>query len=192
MSCSQLISFLPSKLVSLCEFAGFTGNREFALNLLRQTVECAKEDACLPSVALFLTIYYTFNEFAMGLGEPDFEAVGVIRRAVNANYADCAMTCFLNGMFEQADGDLEEAMRHFDLALAYENNSQVEDACHHFKYWCCIFLCRFEQAAKEMALLRESNWSPAAFHFNEAAALTMDMDANHKPELEEEILRLLK
>ncbi|CAG2121771.1 unnamed protein product, partial [Medioppia subpectinata] len=69
-----MISHMPSKVLKLLEFVGFSGDRAQGFAELEQSTQMTDGLRC-PLAALIMLVYQTYIEHIFGLGEGDLDCV---------------------------------------------------------------------------------------------------------------------
>ena len=131
-----VISFFPSKMARLLEFAGFCADRQIALDELTRSVRLS--DGLLYDISsILLSAYHGFLEYFYGLGEGDLGFFEWSKPLWFARAPDSSFTKLGLGIAEQIAGRPDAAIEHFqDSIKAKSFWSQVHYACYWNIIWC--------------------------------------------------------
>ncbi|KAG8595502.1 hypothetical protein GDO81_001539 [Engystomops pustulosus] len=145
-----MLSLLPSRILRLLEFIGFSGNRELGLFQLREGASGASLRAIL--CVLTLLFYHTYVSLILGILILFYAArIGILK------------------------GTLEQAQETFRQCIVAQHEwKQIHHLCYWELMWCHSFQQDWLKAYHYADLLcKESKWSKAIYVFQKAAILSM-------------------
>ncbi|XP_077981156.1 tetratricopeptide repeat protein 39B-like isoform X2 [Glandiceps talaboti] len=183
-----MISMLPTKILKLLEFVGFSGNRELGLSELekgRQMENTLRSSLC----TTVLLGYHSIISFAIGTGDGDIEYSNRILKPCLELFPNGAIFLFYAGRLHEIQANTVDAIYKLEESI----NSQAEwKQFHHICYWelmwCYAFRMDWLMACRYAEILyKESRWSKATYAYLKAAFLCMIPDPTA-----ETILRLQK
>ncbi|KAG7237445.1 hypothetical protein INR49_032291 [Caranx melampygus] len=102
------LSLFPPRILRVLEFAGFSGDKEYGLSLLRDGATAMNLRSML--CALLLLCYYTFLTFILGTGEGDVAEAERLLKPFRLRYPRGAIFLFFAGRTEEIKGNIDEAM----------------------------------------------------------------------------------
>uniref|UniRef100_A0A4W3JUK4 Tetratricopeptide repeat protein 39B n=1 Tax=Callorhinchus milii TaxID=7868 RepID=A0A4W3JUK4_CALMI len=148
-----MLSLLPSRILRLLEFIGFSGNREMGLSMLREGASVHSLRAVL--CVLTLLMYQTYITVVLGSGEGNLvEAEALIEPYIEK--------------YPNAQQKFEECI------AAQQEWRQIHHLCYWELMWSYIFQQNWLKAYQYADLLcKESRWSQAIYVFQKAAILSM-------------------
>ncbi|KAG9350862.1 hypothetical protein JZ751_024751 [Albula glossodonta] len=157
-----MLSMLPTRILRLLEFVGFSGNKEFGLQQLQ-------EGSCTHTFRAFLCnmlllCYHTFMSFILGTGEGDVEDAEKLLQPYLRQYPKGAIFLFFAGRIEEIKGNLDALM------------------------WCFTYKRHWKMAYFYADLLSKENaWSKATYAYMKGAYLSMLSREECKPFGESEV-----
>uniref|UniRef100_A0A3B4TZ23 Zgc:158403 n=1 Tax=Seriola dumerili TaxID=41447 RepID=A0A3B4TZ23_SERDU len=169
------LSLFPPRILRVLEFAGFSGDKEYGLSLLRDGATGMNLRSML--CALLLLCYYTFLTFILG-------------SAVPHPYITCgAIFLFFAGRTEEIKGNIDEAVALFeDGCKAQQAWKQFHHMCYWELMWCFTYKRAWKMAYFYADLLsQESRWSKAMYVYMKAAYLSMLPKDEARPFGEDEV-----
>ncbi|XP_015928028.1 tetratricopeptide repeat protein 39B [Parasteatoda tepidariorum] len=169
-----MISQLPSKVLKLLEFIGFSGNRQLGLKELDEGY-AMKESLRSPLCALILVTFHTLVTYMFGCGDGDIETSERIVQEMLFRYPEAALFIFLSGRIKMLKGQINEAIDTYQLSINVQQEwKQFHYLCYWELLWCHCFKCDWKEAAKCSDILRlECKWSPAVYTYVHASILFM-------------------
>ncbi|XP_067118387.1 tetratricopeptide repeat protein 39B-like isoform X2 [Centruroides vittatus] len=187
-----MISQLPSKILKLLEFIGFSGNRAVGL----REVEMAyglHEGLRSPLCALVLVAYHTMVTYILGSADGDIDQSEKILNEMLEIHPKAALFIFFYGRVKQLRGNIDEAIETFKESISVQQEwKQFHYLCYWELLWCNCFKCDWEEAAKCIQVLRmHCRWSPAIYTYVEASVKYMIMMAGNE-DLRDEIVMLME
>ncbi|XP_005096921.3 tetratricopeptide repeat protein 39B [Aplysia californica] len=176
-----MISLLPSKIMKLLEFIGFSGKKSFGLSQLQRACELGiglRSKLC----ALMLVAYHSLVTYILGLADGDIElATEVLQPCLN-DHPKGALFLFFSGRLEEVKGNIEEAIRRFDESIDSQSEwRQFHHLCYWELMWCHCFKRDWLMSMKYAErLCRESRWSKATYTYQKAAFLSVCPDQSEE------------
>ncbi|XP_008315392.1 tetratricopeptide repeat protein 39B [Cynoglossus semilaevis] len=172
-SFNLMLSLLPSRVLRLMEFLGFSGDRDLGLSLLR---EGAASDS-LRSIlsALTLLMFHLYITVILGTGEGDLTEAETLLQPYTEKFPNGALMLFYVARIALLKGNFTFAQEKFLACIAAQEEwHQI----HHLCYWELMWAYSFEQNWMEAyryadLLCKESKWSQAVYVFQKAAILSM-------------------
>ncbi|XP_075758490.1 tetratricopeptide repeat protein 39A-like isoform X2 [Pelodiscus sinensis] len=181
------LSLFPPRILKLLEFAGFSGDKEYGLQQLREGATTPNLRALL--CTMLLLCYYTFLTFLLGIGEDDFTEAESLLRPYLSRYPTSAIFLFFAGRIEEIKGNISEAIGRFEAGCA---SQQAWKQFHHMCYWELMW-CFAYKGVWKMAyfyadlLSKENRWSKAMYVYMKAAFLSMLPPQEPRPFGESEV-----
>ncbi|XP_041633807.1 tetratricopeptide repeat protein 39A isoform X2 [Cheilinus undulatus] len=181
------LSLFPPRILKLLEFAGFSGDKEYGLSLLRDGATGMNLRSML--CALLLLCYYTFLTFILGTGEGEVAEAESLLVPFRLRYPRGAIFLFFAGRIEAIKGNIDEAVALFEEGCKAQ---QAWKQFHHMCYWELMWCFTYKRAWK-MAyfyadlLSQESRWSKAMYIYMKAACLSMLPKDEARPFGEDEV-----
>uniref|UniRef100_H2UEB1 Zgc:158403 n=1 Tax=Takifugu rubripes TaxID=31033 RepID=H2UEB1_TAKRU len=181
------LSLFPPRILKVLEFAGFSGDKEYGLGLLREgaTAKNLRSMLC----ALLLLCYYTFLTFILGTGEGEVTEAESLLKPFRQHYPRGAIFLFFAGRTEEIKGNIDEAVKLFeDGCKAQQAWKQFHHMCYWELMWCFTYKCAWKMAYFYADLLsQESRWSKAMYVYMKAAYLSMLPNSEARPFGEDEV-----
>ncbi|CAG02094.1 unnamed protein product, partial [Tetraodon nigroviridis] len=188
------LSLFPPRILKVLEFAGFSGDKEYGLSLLREgaTAKNLRSMLC----ALLLLCYYTFLTFILGTGEGEVTEAESLLKPFRQHYPKGAIFLFFAGRTEEIKGNIDEAVKLFeDGCKAQQEWKQFHHMCYWELMWCFTYKRAWKMAYFYADLLsQESRWSKvqsrvggAMYVYMKAAYLSMLPDSEARPFGEDEV-----
>ncbi|GIX85644.1 tetratricopeptide repeat protein 39A [Caerostris extrusa] len=109
-----MLSQLPSRVLKLLEFIGFSGNRQLGLKELDAGF-AMKESLRSPLCALILVTFHTLVTYIFGCGDGDIDASEIIVNDMLVRYPEAALFIFLSGRIKQLRGQIDDAISTYQL-----------------------------------------------------------------------------
>uniref|UniRef100_A0A674M9F3 Zgc:158403 n=1 Tax=Takifugu rubripes TaxID=31033 RepID=A0A674M9F3_TAKRU len=177
------LSLFPPRILKVLEFAGFSGDKEYGLGLLREgaTAKNLRSMLC----ALLLLCYYTFLTFILGTGEGEVTEAESLLKPFRQHYPRGAIFLFFAGRTEEIKGNIDEV---FYGCKAQQAWKQFHHMCYWELMWCFTYKCAWKMAYFYADLLsQESRWSKAMYVYMKAAYLSMLPNSEARPFGEDEV-----
>ncbi|XP_067893250.1 tetratricopeptide repeat protein 39A isoform X1 [Heterodontus francisci] len=181
------ISLLPSRILRLLEFVGFSGNKEYGLEQLREGASTESFRAVL--CTMLLLCYHTFMSFVLGTGEGDVDDAERLLLPFLKRYPKGAIFLFFAGRIEEIRGNIDAAILRFEECCeAQQHWKQFHHMCYWELMWCFTFKRQWKMAYFYADLLcKENSWSKSTYMYMKAAYLGMLGDEDNKPFGDDEI-----
>ncbi|XP_062589714.1 tetratricopeptide repeat protein 39B-like [Saccostrea cucullata] len=186
-----MISLLPSKILKLLEFVGFSGNKMYGLKCLS---EGSYDLASLrgPLCSIIMMAYHTVVCYILGLADGDINYAAELLKPCLEQYPKGALFLFFAGRIEEVRGNIDQAIVKFEESIECQ---QEWRQFHHLGYWelmwCHCFKGDWLMAMKYAEkLCKESRWSKATYTYQKASFLQMCDDQTE--ETKEHIQLLFK
>uniref|UniRef100_A0A8C4H615 Zgc:158403 n=1 Tax=Dicentrarchus labrax TaxID=13489 RepID=A0A8C4H615_DICLA len=176
------LSLFPPRILKVLEFAGFSGDKEYGLSLLRDGATGMNLRSML--CALLLLCYYTFLTFILGTGEGEVAE------------AESLLKPFLL-RYPRVSGNEHHLFRKqlTNAVALFEDGCKAQQAWkqfHHMCYWELMWCFTYKRAWKLAyfyadLLSQESRWSKAMYVYMKAAYLSMLPKEEARPFGEDEV-----
>ncbi|XP_061539922.1 tetratricopeptide repeat protein 39A isoform X1 [Phycodurus eques] len=168
-----MISMLPTRMLKLLEFVGFSGNKEFGLQQLQEG--CAESTFRAFLCNMLLLCYHTFMSFILGTGEGDVEDAEKLLQPYLKKYPKGSIFLFFAGRIEEIKGNLDGAIKRFEECCeAQQEWKQFHHMCYWELMWCFTYQRHWKMAYFYADLLsKENSWSKATYAYMKAAYLSM-------------------
>ncbi|XP_057697709.1 tetratricopeptide repeat protein 39A isoform X2 [Corythoichthys intestinalis] len=168
-----MISMLPTRMLKLLEFVGFSGNKEFGLQQLQDG--CAESTFRSFLCNMLLLCYHTFMSFILGTGEGDVEDAEKLLEPYLKKYPKGSIFLFFAGRIEEIKGNLDAAIKRFEECCeAQQQWKQFHHMCYWELMWCFTYQRHWKMAYFYADLLsKENSWSKATYAYMKAAYLSM-------------------
>uniref|UniRef100_A0A672GGN0 Tetratricopeptide repeat protein 39A-like n=1 Tax=Salarias fasciatus TaxID=181472 RepID=A0A672GGN0_SALFA len=181
------LSLFPPRILKLLEFAGFSGDKDLGLALLRDGATGTNLRSML--CALLLLCYYTFLTFLLGTGEGEVAEAETLLKPFQLRYPQGAIFLFFAGRIEEIKGNIDKAVALFDDGCkAQQTWKQFHHMCYWELMWCFTYKREWKMAYFYADLLsQESRWSKAMYMYMKAAYLSMLPQDEARPFGEDEV-----
>ncbi|KAM4022365.1 tetratricopeptide repeat protein 39A isoform 1-T1 [Anomaloglossus baeobatrachus] len=181
------LSMLPTRILRLLEFVGFSGNKDYGLTQLQEGAVDHSFRALL--CTLLLLCYHTFLSFVLGTGKGDIEEAEKLLEPYLIRYPKGAIFLFFAGRIEEIKGNIDLAIQRFEECCeAQQDWKQFHHMCYWQLMWCFTYKQQWKMAYFYADLLsKESSWSKATYVYMKAAYLSMFEDDDTKPFGEDEV-----
>ncbi|XP_052069149.1 tetratricopeptide repeat protein 39B-like [Mytilus californianus] len=169
-----MISLLPSKVMKLLEFVGFSGNKKAGLQaLLKGTEDLSSLRG--PLCSIILIAYHTVVCYVLGLGDGDISLAEELLKPCLKLYPKGALFLFFSGRIEEIKGNIDNALYRFEESIDSQQEwRQFHHLCFWELMWCHCFKGDWLMAMKYAErLCKESRWSKATYTYQKAAFLLM-------------------
>ncbi|XP_075143775.1 tetratricopeptide repeat protein 39A isoform X2 [Leptodactylus fuscus] len=180
------LSMLPTRILRLLEFVGFSGNKDYGLTQLQEGAANHSFRALL--CTLLLLCYHTFLSFVLGTGKGNIEEAEKLLEPYLKRYPKGAIFLFFAGRIEEIKGNIDLAIQRFEECCeAQQNWKQFHHMCYWQLMWCFTYKQQWKMAYFYADLLsKESSWSKATYVYMKAAYLSMFKEEDTKPFGEDE------
>ncbi|XP_053321905.1 tetratricopeptide repeat protein 39B isoform X2 [Spea bombifrons] len=168
-----MLSLLPSRILRLLEFIGFSGNRDLGLLQLREGASGTSLRAIL--CVLTLLFYHTYVSLILGTGEGNLEEADALLEPYLDKFPNGSIILFYAARIDILKGNFEQAQMTFQKCIVSQQEwKQIHHLCYWELMWCFSFQQDWLQAYRYADLLcKESKWSKAIYVFQKAAILSM-------------------
>ncbi|KAJ8408441.1 hypothetical protein AAFF_G00258550 [Aldrovandia affinis] len=182
-----MLSMLPTRILRLLEFVGFSGNKEFGLQQLQEGSSAHTFRSFLCN--MLLLCYHTFMSFILGTGEGDVEDAEKLLQPYLKQYPKGAIFLFFAGRIEEIKGNLDAAIGRFEECCeAQQHWKQFHHMCYWELMWCFTYKRHWKMAYFYADLLSKENaWSKATYAYMKGAYLSMLTREECKPFGESEV-----
>ncbi|XP_049427343.1 tetratricopeptide repeat protein 39B-like [Epinephelus fuscoguttatus] len=172
-SFNLILSLLPSQVLRLMEFLGFSGDREMGLSELREGAASNSLRSILSTLTLLM--FHLYISVILGTGEPNLSESEALLEPYIEKFPNGALILFYIARIALLKGNFTFAEEKFLACIAAQ---QEWRQIHHLCYWELMWAYSFEQNWKEAyryadLLCKESKWSQATYTFQKAAILSM-------------------
>ncbi|XP_040263349.1 tetratricopeptide repeat protein 39A [Bufo bufo] len=181
------LSMLPTRILRLLEFVGFSGSKDYGLMQLQEGAADHSFRALL--CTLLLLCYHTFLSFVLGTGKGNIEEAEKLLEPYLKSYPKGAIFLFFAGRIEEIKGNVDAAIARFEECCeAQQNWKQFHHMCYWQLMWCFSYKQQWKMAYFYADLLsKESSWSKATYIYMKAAYLSMFEEEATKPFGEDEV-----
>ncbi|CAH1776044.1 unnamed protein product [Owenia fusiformis] len=172
-----MISLLPTKVLKLLEFVGFSGNKLLGLEEL-EAGAALTTSLRGPLCTLILLGYHTLITYVLGTADGD---IGVSERVLAPcikDFPKSALFLFFKGRIEEIKGNIDSAIIKLDESIESQTEwRQFHHLCYWELMWCYCFKRDYLMAMKYAErLCNENRWSRATYMYQKAAFLLMCPD----------------
>ncbi|PVD23516.1 hypothetical protein C0Q70_16788 [Pomacea canaliculata] len=176
-----MISLLPSKIMKLLEFAGFSGSKKLGLSELLKGSEL-HTSLRGPLCAIVLIAYHTVVTYVLGLGDGDVDLASSLLSPCLQTFPKGALFLFFAGRIEEIRANIDEAILRFEESIESQSEwRQFHHLCYWELMWCHCFRSDWLMAMKYAErLCKESRWSKATYTYQKASFLLMCDDQTEK------------
>uniref|UniRef100_A0A672YQY9 Tetratricopeptide repeat domain 39B n=1 Tax=Sphaeramia orbicularis TaxID=375764 RepID=A0A672YQY9_9TELE len=171
-SFNLMLSLLPSRVLRLMEFLGFSGDR-LGLSELRD----GAANSSLRSILCTLTLlmFHLYITVILGTGETNLAEAEALLQPYTDKFPNGALMLFYTARIALLKGNFTFAQEKFLACIAAQEEWRQ---IHHLCYWELMWAYSFEQNWREAyhyadLLCKESKWSQAVYMFQKAAILSM-------------------
>ncbi|XP_013413737.2 tetratricopeptide repeat protein 39B isoform X1 [Lingula anatina] len=172
-----LISLLPTRVLKLLEFVGFSGNKRFGLKEL-ELGSSYRHSLRGPLCSIILIAYHTLVTYVLGTADGDIPLAETVLTPCLQSYPRGALFLFFAGRIEEIKANLDEAILRFEESVESQMEwKQFHHLCYWELMWCHSFKCDWLMAMKYAEkLCHESRWSKATYTYQKASFLMMCAD----------------
>uniref|UniRef100_A0A8C5R6Y5 Tetratricopeptide repeat domain 39A n=1 Tax=Leptobrachium leishanense TaxID=445787 RepID=A0A8C5R6Y5_9ANUR len=181
------LSMLPTRILRLLEFVGFSGNKGYGLSQLQEGASAHSFRALL--CTLLLLCYHTFLSFVLGTGKGNIEEAEKLLQPYLSRYPKGAIFLFFAGRIEEIKGNIDTAIRRLEECCeAQQSWKQFHHMCYWQLMWCFTYKQQWKMAYFYADLLcKESSWSKATYTYMKASYLSMFEQQDCKPFGDDEV-----
>ncbi|KAH9523775.1 Tetratricopeptide repeat protein 39B, partial [Bulinus truncatus] len=174
---ASMISLLPSKIMKLLEFVGFSGKKKLGLTELQRGCELhvgLRSKLC----AIMLVAYHSLVTYVLGLADGDINLATEVLKPCLKDHPKGALFLFFSARLEEVKGHIDDAINRFEESIDSQSEwRQFHHLCYWELMWCHCFKSDWLMAMKYAErLCKESRWSKATYTYQKAAFLVMCSD----------------
>jgi len=183
-----ILSHLPSRLIKVLKWVGFSGDRHEAIRNLKAAASI-KDGLRYKIVALITISFNLYMEQYYGLGKGDIQWSRELIFDLHNQFPKGVLVLAFLGRLRQLSGDTDQAIECFQEALRVPIEwIQVHNICFWELTWCYAMKGMWKEAADQIGILRgQSNWSKCIQTHIYASLLYMHMLESGDTSLREEI-----
>ncbi|KAM9363858.1 tetratricopeptide repeat protein 39B-like [Symphorus nematophorus] len=172
-SFNLMLSLLPSRVLRLMEFLGFSGDRELGLSELRQGASSNSLRSILSTLTLLM--FHLYITVILGTGEGNLAESEALLEPYKAKFPNGALILFYTARIALLKGNFIFAQEKFLACIAAQEEwRQIHHLCYWELMWAYSFELNWAEAYRYADLLcKESKWSQAVYMFQKAAILCM-------------------
>ncbi|XP_076339063.1 tetratricopeptide repeat protein 39A-like isoform X2 [Tachypleus tridentatus] len=187
-----MMSQLPTRVLRLLKFVGFSGNKTFGQKELEEGCDI-RDGLRSPLCVILICGFHTYVVYALGLCDGDLELCEKYVKLMLKKYPKGALYLFFDARLKQLQGKVDEAIQSYeDTIKAQQEWKQFHYMCFWEKIWCYCYKCDWVSAAKCCnTMCKECRWSPAMYYYIYGCLLYMQMLDGEK-DVMEEIVRVFK
>ncbi|KAM9792552.1 tetratricopeptide repeat protein 39B-like [Neosynchiropus ocellatus] len=172
-SFNLMLSLLPSRVLRLMEFLGFSGDRELGLSELREGATSTNLRSILCTLTLLM--FHLYFSVILGTGEANLAEAETLLAPYVDRFPNGALILFYVARISLLKGNFTFAQEKFLACIAAQ---QEWRQIHHLCYWELMWAYSFEENWREAyryadLLCKESKWSQAVYLFQKASILSM-------------------
>ncbi|XP_077005811.1 tetratricopeptide repeat protein 39A isoform X3 [Tamandua tetradactyla] len=184
---NMTLSMLPTRILRLLEFVGFSGNKDYGLLQLEEGASGHSFRAVL--CVMLLLCYHTFLTFVLGTGNVNIEQAEKLLKPYLKRYPKGAIFLFFAGRIEAIKGNVDTAIGRFEECCeAQQHWKQFHHMCYWELMWCFTYKGQWKMAYFYADLLsKENSWSKATYIYMKAAYLSMFGKEDCKPFGDDEV-----
>ncbi|XP_028272897.1 tetratricopeptide repeat protein 39B-like [Parambassis ranga] len=190
-SFNLMLSLLPSRVLRLMEFLGFSGDRELGLTELREGAASNSLRSILCTLTLLM--FHLYITVILGTGDGNLAEAEALLEPYLEKFPNGALILFYTARIAVLKGNFTFAQEKYLACIASQEEWRQ---IHHLCYWELMWAYSFEQNWREAyryadLLCKESKWSQAIYVFQKAAILSM-LPEEEVAELGENVVQLFK
>uniref|UniRef100_A0A4W6CIF0 Tetratricopeptide repeat protein 39B n=1 Tax=Lates calcarifer TaxID=8187 RepID=A0A4W6CIF0_LATCA len=172
-SFNLMLSLLPTRVLRLMEFLGFSGDRELGLSELREGATSNSLRSILSTLTLLM--FHLYITVILGTGEGNLTEAEALLEPYTKKFPNGALILFYIARIALLKGNFTFAQEKFLACIAAQEEWRQ---IHHLCYWELMWAYSFEQNWTEAyryadLLCKESKWSQAIYVFQKASILSM-------------------
>ncbi|XP_076462469.1 tetratricopeptide repeat protein 39B-like [Babylonia areolata] len=169
-----MISLLPSKIMKVLEFVGFSGSKRLGL---RELMKGSQQTPSSPTSWVRIPLH-THTPFLLCLGDGDIDLATQLSQQCLETFPKGALFLFFAGRIEEISGNIDEAIVRFEETIDAQSEwRQFHHLCFWELMWCYCFKSDWLMAMKYAErLCKESRWSKATYTYQKASFLLMCED----------------
>lgn len=172
-SFNLMLSLLPSRVLRLMEFLGFSGDRELGLSELREGAASNSLRSILCTLTLMM--FHLYITVILGTGEGNLAESESLLEPYAKRFPNGALMLFYTARIALLKGNFTFAEEKFLACIAAQSEwRQIHHLCYWELMWAYCFEMNWREAYRYADLLcKESKWSQAVYTFQKAAILSM-------------------
>ncbi|TMS22852.1 Tetratricopeptide repeat protein 39B [Larimichthys crocea] len=172
-SFNLMLSLLPSRVLRLMEFLGFSGDREMGLSELREGAASNSLRSILSTLTLLM--FHLYITVILGTGEGNLAEAEALLEPYMDKFPNGALILFYTARIALLKGNFTFAQEKFLACIAAQEEwRQIHHLCSWELMWAYSFELNWREAYRYADLLcKESKWSQAVYVFQKAAILSM-------------------
>ncbi|TKS68324.1 Tetratricopeptide repeat protein 39B [Collichthys lucidus] len=172
-SFNLMLSLLPSRVLRLMEFLGFSGDREMGLSELREGAASNSLRSILSTLTLLM--FHLYITVILGTGEGNLAEAEALLEPYIDKFPNGALILFYTARIALLKGNFTFAQEKFLACIAAQEEwRQIHHLCSWELMWAYSFELNWREAYRYADLLcKESKWSQAVYVFQKAAILSM-------------------
>nr|XP_004549457.1 tetratricopeptide repeat protein 39B isoform X2 [Maylandia zebra] len=172
-SFNLMLSLLPSRVLRLMEFLGFSGDREVGLSELREGATTNNLRSILSTLTLLM--FQLYITVILGTADVNLSECEALLKPYCEKFPNGALMHFFSARIAVLKGNFTFAQEKFLACIASQEEWRQ---IHHLCYWELMWVYSFEQNWFEAyryanLLSKENKWSQAVYVFQKAAILSM-------------------
>lgn len=179
-SFNLLLSLLPSKILKLLEWIGFSGDKYYGLEQLEKG--CKTQSLRSPMCAMVLLAYHTVVSYYLGIGDGDIALAEEIIEPFLKAFPKGAIFLYYAGRTKQVQGKLDQAIQRYNDSISTQMEwKQFHHICYWELMWCFSLENNWAKAYHYVAILqKESRWSKTVYMYQKAAFRVMARETNQE------------
>ncbi|CAL9700036.1 unnamed protein product [Knipowitschia caucasica] len=172
-SFNLMLSLLPSRVLRLMEFLGFSGDRELGLSELREGAASNSLRSILCTLTLMM--FHLYITVILGTGDGNLTESESLLQPYVKKFPNGALMLFYSARIALLKGDFTLAQEKFLACIAAQEEwRQIHHLCSWELMWAYCFEQNWREAYRYADILcKESKWSQAVYTFLKAAILSM-------------------
>ncbi|RWS19494.1 tetratricopeptide repeat protein 39B-like protein [Leptotrombidium deliense] len=188
-----VLSMVPKKIMRILTVAGFSGDKNIALAMIKRSTDLKSGLRCRVSV-IVVEAFAMYFEQVMGIQEIDNNFMKSLLDYWGERFPKAVFVLFYLGKYELMRGNPKKAITDYTTCIGLQNEWKfVQKICRWDLVWCYSFLGDWEGAINEAKSLVEcSLYSPATNEYQIAVFKMMQMEDNGNDDLRREVDELMK
>uniref|UniRef100_A0A671WSM1 Tetratricopeptide repeat protein 39B n=1 Tax=Sparus aurata TaxID=8175 RepID=A0A671WSM1_SPAAU len=172
-SFNLMLSLLPSRVLRLMEFLGFSGDREVGLSSLREGAASNSLRSILSTLTLLM--FHLYITVILGTGDGNLTEAETLLQPYTEKFPNGALMLFYTARIALLKGNFTFAEEKFLACIAAQQEwRQIHHLCYWELMWAYSFELNWREAYRYADLLcKESKWSQAIYVYQKAAILSM-------------------
>ncbi|KXJ18335.1 tetratricopeptide repeat protein 39B [Exaiptasia diaphana] len=168
-SFNLLLSLLPTRILKILEYIGFSGDKALGLDHLDKG--CQSQSLRSPMCAMILLAHHSVISYYLGIGDGDVEYADEVLQPFIKAFPKGAIFLYFAGRIRQIQGRLDEAEERYMYSIKVQSEwKQFHHICFWELMWCCSFQGNWSRAYHFAAvLLNESRWSKTTYMYLKAS-----------------------